>query len=171
MGHHIHVFLATAKVLQCLAGDHSHSRVIPLSQGVALMPLTDRFLEEIHRAPVEELSSIYSHFEFLTQALEGLALEHSRNGIIAYFETDYSGTGGQSAIVWENGRVRFGPEKSNHQDWTDWVPERDLPNEPINRALRLFGVHKSHQIDEFDAVGLGMQRSDDDWVSFRPPPK
>ena len=75
----------------------------------------------------------------------------SAGGAVAYFETDYwGGEGEQSAVLWERGEMVYGPAKSRLG--------------PINGALRRMGVERGAALDEFDAVGLGRYRDNDDWI-------
>jgi hypothetical protein len=66
---------------------------------------------------------------------------------IALIETNYfGGIGEQSA------RVVHGQETP-------------LKKGKINQALKILGVLRTSEIDEFDVVGLGKYRTNDDWVS------
>jgi len=83
-----------------------------------------------------------------------LSLDLSHHGPVAYVETDYfGGAGVQAATVWESGSVR--------------MPAQKAGKGPINRALRLMGVRAGLLQDEFDVVGLGANRSNDDWLERR----
>lgn len=66
---------------------------------------------------------------------------------VAFIETDYFGGFGE-----QNARMKKGREVL-------------LPRGEINEALRLFGV-KRGESDEFDEVGFGRWRSNDDWVDY-----
>ena len=91
----------------------------------------------------------------LSASVERVAIELSRGGAVAYVETEYhGGTGAQSSVVWRNGAVT--------------LPARTAEVGPINEALVLLGVNRQDSQDEFDTVGLGRYRSNDDWVHHAP---
>jgi hypothetical protein len=81
----------------------------------------------------------------------------SRNGPIAYIETEYfGGEGRQSAALWRDGALVM-----------DLVTESseqtgDLAEAPINRALRQLGVVVGDHFDEFSAQGLDRYRFNSD---------
>ena len=80
---------------------------------------------------------------------------------LAYVETNYQGgPGEQSAIVWAGGRIVFGPATTDTGE-----PRTPLLEGAINRALRHLGVERGDVIDEFDALGLGRHRLNEDWCS------
>jgi hypothetical protein len=73
---------------------------------------------------------------------------------IAYIRTDYfGGCGDQSANVSENGKEIYSGDTELG------------PGNPINEALKLLGVEKSVGNDEFDTIGLGRYRSNDDFTN------
>ena len=75
------------------------------------------------------------------------------NKTIAKIETDYfGGFGDQSATLYENGVKVF--EKSD---------QVDRSSEPINEVLRILGVKKKNNMDEFDTIGLGKYRTNQDF--------
>jgi hypothetical protein len=72
---------------------------------------------------------------------------------VAYVSTDYfGGCGDQNATVTENGKEIYSGDTE-----TGSVG-------PINEALKLLGVEKTLGNDEFDTVGLGSYRSNDDFM-------
>jgi hypothetical protein len=70
---------------------------------------------------------------------------------IAFVATEYSGgPGEQGAAAWGlNFELPYG-----------------IADAAINRALRLIGVVVTDKLDEFDTIGLGWYRSNDDWIEF-----
>ena len=73
---------------------------------------------------------------------------------VAYISTDYfGGAGEQKAAVYVKGKL----VELNYGDY-----------QPINVALAFLGVKKEGDKDEFDTVGLGKYRTDDDWVDLAP---
>lgn len=104
------------------------------------------------RKPVGPRSDSTAGFRELTQPVVDIATRLSREAAVAYIETDYfGGAGGQSAIVWRDEQVVFGPERGE--------------SGPINRALQILGVRVDGHVDEFDAIGLGKGRATDDFFT------
>lgn len=72
----------------------------------------------------------------------------ARNRLVAYCETDYfGGAGDQGAKVWNNKKLIF-----HKYTWFG----------AINEALKLLGVKCEDGKDEFDTIGLGRFRSNED---------
>lgn len=89
------------------------------------------------------------------------AIESSRCFPLAYFETEYhGGAGSQAAAAWAGGVVVAGPFLQADEDCGKGEPSEW----PINRVLRHLGVVRSKREDEFDAVGLGRWRNNEDWI-------
>lgn len=79
--------------------------------------------------------------------------EWRKNKTVAKVETDYfGGLGNQNAEVFING------EKVLDQN-----DEFDHSLRPINSALKMLGVKRKEGMDEFDTVGLGKRRTNDDF--------
>ena len=149
MGHHITGLIARREVLGHLDGKFAGQPCFALAEGLAFMPLDAENLDEI--TGLHEGKAI-ADFVYLTERLIELLRLASRNGEIAYIETDYhGGTGGQGAAVFRNGELIGSP------NWRE--------GGAINDALAEMGVvHHADQVDAFAAVGLDALRSND---SFR----
>lgn len=79
--------------------------------------------------------------------------EFGSDKTIAYISTDYfGGSGNQSAKVFMNNKKIL-----DQDDEFDWRLK------PINSALKLLGVERTSGYDEFDTVGLGNFRSNEDF--------
>lgn len=79
--------------------------------------------------------------------------EFGKDKIIAKIETDYfGGSGSQSAKLFINGKKVY--DKSDEQDWS---------LKPINDVLIKLGVEKTNNFDEFDTIGLGKYRTNEDF--------
>ena len=75
------------------------------------------------------------------------------NKTIARIETDYFGGGGeQSAKLFINNKKVY--DKSDAQDWS---------TRPINDVLKMMGVNATNGNDEFDTIGLGKYRTNEDF--------
>jgi hypothetical protein len=118
----------------------------PEARGATLSPLASGYGLLVHRrwncditegAPSEDL--------FALGAILGARVP------VALVATAYFGTGGaQAAAAWSpGGRLEYRSGKDS-----------------INTALRFIGAKQGEHFDEFDAVGLGWYRSNDDWITF-----
>ncbi len=174
MSHCVEALIASERLLRNGLSGLCHAKVIPLRQGLAFVPVTDAFYDEVSsQVPLAEASRI-GEFWKLSPNLVELARRISDLTPIAYIETDYfGGRGTQSAAVWSQGRIIFGPEKTG-----DGVPleagsinralralgVRLVRGRLIDRALRALGVRTWWPRDEFNSVGLGRYRSNEDWI-------
>ena len=103
-----------------------------------------------------------NHSEIVwTELKEGILLttdiigfkKFRKDKMVAKIRTDYfGGIGCQSAKVFENGK------KILNQD-----DEYDSRLNPINSALKLLGVVRKGNMDEFDTIGLGSYRNNRDF--------
>ena len=120
------------------------AKVIALPQGKALLPLYEEVREHFD-IPFLEFGHSDSAFETVSTFVAQLGA-----GKFAYVEAEFfGGVGGQSAAIWNEGEVVFGPVVSEHA---------------INDALKLLGVVKGEAQDEFDAIKLGAYRNTEDWI-------
>jgi hypothetical protein len=144
MGHHIAGIIARRDLFKSLEGELAGQPCFALAEGFAFMPLDCENLDAI--AGLHDGRAI-SEFVYLTERLVELLRLASRNGELAYIETEYfGGTGGQGAVVFRGGEMASAP------DWR----ERGA----INSALSLMGVAcKSDKPDAFETVGLDAHRS------------
>ncbi len=126
------------------------SRVVGLNQGLFLLPLTQEFYDALPSSPDTLAWPGEFHFLFLDSKVVALMKEASEAESVAYVETEYfGGDGGQGAIVSRGGEIVLGPLEGDGS---------------INAALRLLGANKNGAYDEFEAVGLGRFRSNEDWI-------
>ncbi len=135
----LNALLAERETLSRHASECHSGRVVPLAQGIAMVPMTDALYEEIGGGgEVAALSG-------LSPAVEEWAKRISQDSAVAYVEAGYTGgIGGQKAVAWSRGQRVLGP-----------VAAQDA----INQSLRLLGVSAAGTgSDEFDAVGLGAHR-------------
>jgi hypothetical protein len=115
-----------------------------------MIPVTDELFDAIQAALPDEDERL-QRFEKLSAPVAWWARNLSASGMIAYIEAEFfGGVGGQSAVAWRDGEIILGPVHSE---------------DAINIALRLFGVEVGGEFDEFDAVGLGLHRSNEEWLT------
>ncbi len=144
MGCHLQAIIGKQQTLAQHASDFQHARIVPLAQGIAIIPLTDNLYDEIADGGEVE------RFEKLSPGVEEWAQRISVVAPVAYIKAEFfGGTGGQSALAWSGGARVLGPIHAE---------------DAINQTLRFFGVRVDGAHDEFDAVGLGRHRDTDDWT-------
>ena len=81
--------------------------------------------------------------------------EFGVNKTIAKIETDYfGGSGYQTAKLFVNNKKVY--DKSDEQNWSI---------KPINEVLREMGVKRNDLLDEFDTIGLGKYRKNEDFMT------
>ncbi|WP_144394612.1 hypothetical protein [Pleionea sediminis] len=96
--------------------------------------------------------------EELTPKIKRLAKEMSYEGKVAFIEADFfGGSGEQCAMVWENGKLIWGPKISTHDSKNDDVGA-------INEALVCLGVYPHGEKDVFSTLNLGWNRSNAEWL-------
>lgn len=79
--------------------------------------------------------------------------DFGQNKTIAKIETDYfGGSGNQSAKLFINNKKVY--DKSDEQDWS---------LTPINDVLKQMGIISNQGMDEFDTIGLGKYRKNEDF--------
>ena len=79
--------------------------------------------------------------------------EFGKDKTIAKISTDYfGGNGHQEAKLFVNNKKEY--DKSSEFDWTE---------RPINTVLKMMGVSKKDQKDEFDTINLSNYRSNEDF--------
>jgi hypothetical protein len=134
------------------------SAVIPLEQGVCMIPLTFALCGQFGEAERPWLYERHGDFTHLPEALVPRLRELSRRGRVAYVESEYhGGQGEQRSIVWDGGETWSQAEENSFA---------------IDSALRSLDVARTEDADRFDALGLGRHRSVDDWIAAarpRPP--
>jgi hypothetical protein len=128
--------------------------LVPLKQGVALVPMTDKFLSAV----TDGTSDRSLGFWKLPGGFEPLLADWSEDGPVGYVEAEfYGGYGGQRAALWVDGKLALGP-------LADGDGARSAADgSPISQILRRLGVVKDNFYDEFDAVGLGRHRHTGEW--------
>lgn len=152
MSHNINGFIGPTDELNRLAGFVKGAVVVPLLvPGLSLIPRPPYGVPlRVKGSDVEISGGIASDSSWYD-------LGQQARVRIAHVETSYfGGSGDQSAAVWDGGKKFF---KSGKQD-------------SINQALAILGVVKDKGVDEFDTVGLGLYRANEDWEnSFKVNPQ
>jgi hypothetical protein len=156
--HDVEALVAKSDKLAAVTRRFKCAVVCPLVQGFSLLPITDSFARELDDYPSETRPALRKPTRGLSDELHVLAIEASRDTPIAYISTFYfGGQGGQNALVWDKGSLRFSPATPGYdQSW---------PNSPISQALRTIGVVAEGCMDEFDTVNLGKHRETHRWAA------
>lgn len=155
MGYGLEAVVADAALVRAALADLPRARHVGLSQGLALVPLTDALHDD---GPLGERP--FREFHLLPGWLAARLIEWSRGGPLAYVEVDsFGGTFTQAAAVWEHGELALGPL---HVGAGASAPPEGFP---VSRALRRLGVTVGpDDHDEFAAAGLGAHRRTEDWA-------
>jgi predicted secreted hydrolase len=157
MVHRIRLFVGHPRVLSRYQAVAAAASLYYLTRGAVLatLPVDDDLLDALHSA--------YGSGDWLdtlslaiTTGDMAFAQTASRDGALAYLETDYhGGDGSQSAVLWQGGDTALKPivmtsAAAGNRPRSTW---------PINAALRGLGVKVVQGFDEFDSFGLGAYRS------------
>lgn len=173
MGHIIGGFIAREKGLQELFADYELAYVIPLKQGFAFVPVSDQLCAQLFEGKRFLADMSDERFRCLSSKLFQIGRQFSKKTPVAYIETDYyGGTGFQCAVAWNDGDVIFYPNAAGREE--GFQMDRNTLN-PINDALSKIGVEiylaedlendlDEFGKDEFDKLGLGRYRDNDDWI-------
>jgi hypothetical protein len=159
MGHYIQGFIALTDALQTAASSLCNARCITLNLGYSFLPITDELVADTDDVTHEILHR-------LSKSLIHWAEHTSNKSPIAYIETDYhGGMGSQSSIVWSLGKCAFGPTETVDGYRDGKMLKTALLDGAINQAMRQLGVDRGDARDEFDALGLRSNRSNEDWLN------
>jgi hypothetical protein len=149
--HIVEAIIAKKEITKDIEERFVLAKSIELAQGYAMVPLTDELKDDIDDLVGNE-NIVHDCFEKLSYSICEVILDTARSYEVAYIETEYfGGEGGQSAMVWKDGKVVFGPTSSKDTD------------SPINEALKTIGVRVIKKQDEFDEMKLGWNRDTEKW--------
>lgn len=126
------------------------SKIIQLEQGVRMIPITDTLYDNLVGQYISAHEEKRADFIKWLGPLSSPIQKLSERGIVACVEAEFfGGVGEQRCVVWHKGSLVLGP-----------LDELDA----INKALRFIGVKKRIFGDEFETVGLGKHRSNEEWL-------
>jgi hypothetical protein len=148
MGHYISGIIGPTPILSRFALLHALHPPARLSGQLGFLPLSDDHLDSIF----PEQGQFDESMLYLSEALKGALASLSKQGLVAYVETEYQGgQGEQRATVYEDGRCLMMP--------------RAAVRGPVSQAMKLLGVfRRKGDSDEFDAAGLGNHRRNERWI-------
>ena len=142
MTYELQAVVAGAPLIEEMAGRFQHATTVPLNQGLALVPVSGRWLREIAR-PGEERP--YPEFECLSRSLAGA----SARGTVAYIEIEEMlDRSWQAAVAWSGGELALPPQEV--------LPGESPPpgGGPVTEAFRLLGVASQPGQDAWVSFGL-----------------
>ncbi|QNP67803.1 hypothetical protein [Streptomyces genisteinicus] len=156
MGYALEAVVARDEVVRAVSREVPGSHVVPLGQGLSLMPMTD----EVFDAVTDGSERRDLGFWRLPGGFGTVLAQWSGTGPIAYVEAEFfGGVGEQRAAVWAGGSLVLGPLGE-----LAGTPSSDAVS-PVSQALRRLGARRGLHGDEFEAVGLDRHRSNDDWIA------
>lgn len=125
-----------------------NERAIDLPQRLKIIPLNKELRQQFH---IPWLPFTDEGFTESPTGIEQLGKMLSLEGCdVIYVEAElFGGNGMQAAIVWKGGIRTHGPV---------------CGSSAINDALKLLGVSKGADIDEFEALELGRHRDTEEWI-------
>lgn len=100
------------------------------------------------------------------QFRDDIILKHKLTDTVVRAITDYfGGVGEQEALVTQfmSRSVYQASTNCNVEPYENMVPLQHFTTNSINRALRFIGVQSTPELDEFDVIGLGRWRSNEDF--------
>lgn len=123
------------------------AKIISLRQNYEMLPFTDELLEkhEIIFLPLTD-----EGLAVLPENIRSLCESLSTKNKLAYVEAEFfGGAGTQASAIFSEGNMEVAP----------------IINESaINHALKILGVAKNANFDEFESLGLHEQRDINKWV-------
>lgn len=139
MGHMIRAIIGKDHIIRSIA-ECWLVEMIKLPQEFTLVFLNDNLFDDIEELYDLQNTCDYPHLNYLTDSVIEFLKVNSFKGQLLYMETDYfGGYGTQVGVIFENGDIKCEPM---HSDGT------------VNHLLKLLGVRKLLQKDEFDTLEL-----------------
>ena len=147
MAHCIHAIVAPLATADVIAICWPELPRLDRENGYSIFPV-DAELIDAKIAPDRTPTVTDDTFMLMTNGFRHLLQEMSKNGQLAYVETEYfGGVGGQAALVCRNGGEIMPPT------WSE--------SGTINDALGLIGMERESFADRFIAAGFGLVRNND----------
>lgn len=147
MGYILHAFIGRQSDLQLIASEFHNTKLINVGKEIFIIPMTEELYDEINELIISE---DVGKLTYMSKNVENKILAIIGDNCIGYIEAEYfGGQGGQTAILWQNGR-RY--------------KLFDFGKGVINFLLKHFGVIAETGLDEFDTINLGRHRNTEDWL-------
>jgi hypothetical protein len=156
MGYILEAVIGPESVLRKAVQGQPAAALVPLGQGIAMVPMTDEFFAAVTDGASERPLGFWK----LPGGFERVLAEWSTAGPVGYVEAEYyGGFGGQRAALWVDGEVALGPLAASAGQ------QSSSEASPISQVLRQLGVRRNKRRDEFDVVGLGRHRHTSEWAA------
>ncbi len=160
MSYELQALIGTRELLTVAAAEVPAARVVPLAQGLAMIPVTSAVLAALQGDGSVRKPRGGAGFGWHSDGFELRLAAWSKAGPIACVEAEYfGGSGTQRAAVWADGTVTLGPLTIG-----EFEPA-PADGTPISHVLRRIGARTEEgRADEFESVGLGRHRSTAGWA-------
>lgn len=110
MGYRLEAVIGQAAVLSAAIGEQPTMAVVPLRQGLRLVPMTDEAFDAVNDGTPPGLPGFWK----LPGGFARMLCTWSAQGPAAYVEADiFGGVGTQAAAVWDGGRLALGPAQGH----------------------------------------------------------
>lgn len=155
----IQAIIGNPDTLRKLAGSFRTARVMFLSDDFSMIPITDSLYDEIHEY---ETSQFEPGFLFLSDRVAALCANASKDGPVAFVETEaFGGCGRQSAAAWQGGAYIFGPASYNNYEGGAETPASSTM--PIGQALAAIGLESGSPAAPADIFNIAAMRVADEF--------
>lgn len=155
----IQAIIGNPETLRKLAGSFRNARVMFLSDDFSMIPISDSLYDEIHEY---ETSQFEPGFLFLSDRVAALCANASKDGPIAFVETEaFGGCGRQSAAAWAGGSYLFGPASYNNYEGASEPAASD--SLPIGQALNAIGLESDSPASPADLFNIAAVRVADEF--------
>jgi hypothetical protein len=177
MSYQLSAVVADIELLREQTAGLDHAVLAALRQDFALLPMTPQLVTELTGELPDFATgepSAEQPFELVLGAPPGgdgarsgrgepelceVLARWSRQGPVAYLEAEFAGgLGHQSAAVWQDGELSWGP-------CFDGTLDRPRAEWPINAALARLGAEPGSWIDYFAELGLHLERDTAGWLA------
>ena len=156
MAYSLQAVIGAIDLLSATVRRHPAATLVPLRQGLALVPMTDALFDAL----TDGASSDSLGFWKLPGGFGRVLATLSATSPVAYVEAEYfGGVGRQRAAVWAHSSLALGPLAEGDDEDESVRPL----NGPISRTLAFLGAVHGNHYDEFDAVGLNRHRKTNGW--------
>jgi len=146
MSYELRAVVAAAPLIEEMAARLRHAVLVPLNRGLALIPVSGRWLRQVAQPGREHP---YPMFECLSGPLAGFLVEASVRGPVAYVEIEeMMDRTWQAAVAWSGGKLVLPPQEV--------LPGAAKPpgGGPVTEAFGVLGVTAEPGRDAWVSFGL-----------------
>jgi len=151
----LEAIVGSAGALRAAVSQLRAAVLVPLTQDLALVPMTDELFDAVTDGTTEKVLGFWK----LPGGFDRKLTSWSSAGPVGYVEADFfGGVGSQRSALWVAGELVLGPLYVGEGE--PFAPE----GSPIAQLLARLGAERDGYRDEFEAVGLGRHRDTVDWL-------